>query len=851
MEVIVEYEGARHVLSESEAKGILRDLPGARIVGEAPRPPEPPPEPGIVDRAKDLFTGDSRRTETTEGAQDLTMSPEWAKVGEVGGARNTMSARSIGDDLRKAGQVVSDAVSGDKPAAEVLGDAGEVVFSGINRAARGVPGEILNAAKWAAGGDGPMLEGGVQGALTRAADRATGGALGVPLRAAQEAASPAEQFQMILAANPDIKPETDERGNRFFRSANGKIYSEQPGLRLTDSPRIAANAIPFMATGGLATTVPRAIAAGVATQGVLEAGQAASGGDFDPGEVALAGGLNAIGPAVGAIRGARAARAAAPAAEVVEEVAEAAPAVAKAAKGAPVDDVRLADIAKRAADGSPAAKQQLAEIMAVDEGAFEAAKRLGIELPADVLSESEQIRSAFGGIRGKTGSEAEAAWLRTVKAATDKADEVVQSFDGAPSPAAVSDKVLQSMQGSRETLRQEAKGLYSSVDQVIKPNAPITVENIAKVVKESIADLGGDASQLSAGEKMLMDIAERGRTDVLGIRPNRPTFDALRRLKADVQQATRGIGAFATNDQRRLKILERALKADELANAERIGGAEIRDKVRAAHQLTARQKGLEQRIIGAFGKEMEGSAAALIEGAITDASKGNAARLTKMLKVVPEDLQGEVLMTALSSTSRAKGGVAKGEFGFSEFASTYAGLRRKGNEAVYARIAKSLGPERERVLRDLYEISKRITDARANVKGTGKANQVFMQALEAESLVQRLAGSSMGRAAAIGAGGAGFGGLGAIAGGGILEAIAKGNKDVVLKVGKLMTSPEFQALAIEAVTKPQVSQQTVRKVVRSRFWREYAKAAKIPRDPTSGEKWLMAALQAARQERRE
>jgi hypothetical protein len=416
----------------------------------------------------------------------------------------------------------------------------------------------------------------------------------------------------------------------------------------------------------------------------------------------------------------------------------------------------------------------------------------------------------------------------------------------------VSDKVLQSMQGSRESLKQEAKALYSAVDDAIKPSMPITVENITKVMKESIADLGGDLKQLSPGEKMLLKIAQRGDRSRLGVHSSPPpTFDALRRLKADVQQATRGFGSFATNDQRRLLILERALKADELANAARIGGAEIRDKVRSAHQLTARQKGLERRMIGAFGKEMEGSAAALMQGAVNDASKGNAARLTKLLKAVPEDMHGEVLMTALSSTTRAKGGVAGGGFGFSEFAKTYAGLRQKGNEAVYARIAKALGPERERVLRDLYEISKRITDARAQVKQTGKANQPFMQALEAESLIQQVAGSSMGRAAAVGAGGAAGGGLGAMGGGAILEAIAKGNKDVVQKVGKLLISPEFQALALESATKPQVSQQTVRKVARSKFWREFAKAAKIPRDPASGEKWLMAALQAARQERRE
>lgn len=788
-DVVMEWKGERRLVPEAMVARM--ESMGARAVAPAPAEPQEEEGPGIIDTLKGIpaaigeaVSGAQRRTATTEAASDITMAPEWQAVQQAG----------------LAGPV--------PPEGETS------------------PGAIIKRA-----------------ALT-GVDALTGGIAGAVQRAGKMAASPAEQFQMVLAANPGIKPEVDEKGNRFFRSANGQVFSEQPGLRVTDIPRVAANVGAFVPAGA-ATAIPRAALAGLATQAALEGGQAAAGGDFDAGEVALAGGLQALGPAVGALRAAKAAK------PVVQAADEATDVAAAVVKGAPVDDVKLADIAKRAAEDSPAAKQQLAELMAVDEGAVEAAKRLGIDLPADVLSESDQIRSVFGGVRGKVGSEAEAAWAKTVKEAADRADEVIQQFDGAPSPAAVSDKVLGNLQASRDALKQEAKALYQAVDEVIKPSAPVTMDNVDEVLRKSLADLDGDVSALSEGERMLLKLAERSR-----VRPDLPaaqgraTQEALKRTKAELQRAVRaGEGAFASNDQRRLQMLERALKADELANAERIGGADLREKVRAAHQMTARQKGLEARMIGAFGKDLEGSAAALMQGAIVDASKGNAARLAKLLKAVPEDLHGEVLMTALASSTRAKGGGVAGGFGFSEFAKTYAGLRQKGNEQVYAKIAKALGPERERALRDLYEISKRITDARAAVKTTGKANQPFMAALEAESLVQKIAGSSLGKAAALGAGGAGGGGLGAVGASALLNAIAKGDKDVVQKVGKLLISPEFQALAIEAATKPRVSPVAVKKVVRSRFWREFAKAAKIPRDPAAGEQWIMAALQAGRQER--
>lgn len=688
--------------------------------------------------------------------------------------------------------------------------------------------------------------------------------LGTLKNVAALAASPEEALQILTANSPGMRVRKDEKGNLFaFSPKAGKEFAVKPGLDFGDVVRAGA-VLPMYAAGAASGGIPAMMGREALLQSGVEVAQAASGGEFNPTDIAAAGltagaipVAQAAGQAVrrGVSRAANIALDAIPGSTTRQAAeAAAAPVVADvvapvAVKGAPIDDVKLAEMAKRASQGNPAAMRQLAEAVAVDPAAVESAKRLGIELPADVLSDSEQIRSALGGVRGKVGSEAEAAWQRTVKEASDKADEVVQAFDGAPSPGAVSDKVLASLQASRDALKAEAKTLYNSVDEVIKPSAPVTLDNVDSVIRQSLKDLDGDVSALSEGERMMMRLAERGRVDPsMPAQAGRATHEALKRVKADLQRAVRmGDGPFVSNDQRRLKILEQAIKADELANAERIGGAVVRDKVRLAHQMTAKQKGLEDRMVGAFGRDKEGSVATLMQGAIADASKGNSARLTKLLKAVPQDLHGEVLMTALSSATRAKQGVAEAGFGFSEFAKTYAGLRAKGNEPIFAQLSKSLGPERSAALRDLFEISKRITSARANVKQTGKANQPFMQALEAESLVQRIAGSAMGKAAAVGIGGAGGGGLGAVGANALLASIAKGDKDVVAKVGKMLISPEFSALAVELATNPTVKKETVRRVVNSQRWRDFAKAANVPREPKAAEKWLTAALQAARQ----
>ena len=45
------------------------------------------------------------------------------------------------------------------------------------------------------------------------------------------------------------------------------------------------------------------------------------------------------------------------------------------------------------------------------------------------------------------------------------------------------------------------------------------------------------------------------------------------------------------------------------------------------------------------------------------------------------------------------------------------------------KIIKTLGPESRKLLDDFYEISRRVTDARANVLTTGKANQALVNSM--------------------------------------------------------------------------------------------------------------------------
>ena len=765
------------------AEGALT-LPEGESLAPAPQTGRRSEEMGLIDRAKDLFTGDSRRTATTEAASDITMSPEWNAIQQAG-------------------------IAGPMPA---QGEAS--------------PGAMIKRA-----------------ALT-GVDAITGGLASGVQRAGKMAASPQEQFQMILDANPGITPETDEKGNRFFRSANGKIYSEQPGLRITDVPRIAANLGAF-AGAGAANTVPRAIAAGAATQAALEAGQASAGGDFDLVEVGLAGGLQAIGPALGAVRAARAAKPAVDAGvDAATEVVEGA---AKAPTGKAIDEAELAKLFTEASGKgtkATAARMKLADLAAVDPAAEQAFSRLGIDAPVDLLSNNPQLRSKMGLARSKLGSEAQATFGEAIDDIVKKADDAVKDLgavtsNGMASPQSASAAVLQRLNASQAELKAASSAAHEEIAKIIPKTTPIKLDRLAGELDAIAAEVGEKG--LSSAEKNLRSMIADG---------NVP-YGALMRARDLVGKAIGGRESpFSDMSDGSLRRLYGALAETQLDTAEAAGGKLLREQLQAANKLTVAQKNLEDKILAGFGKDGAGDLSSRMSVALKGAKGDKAKPLTDLLEIVPEDMHKSVIATGLAKETERGG-----KFAPDLFIKMYNGLR--ANPEAYKVIVNKLGEPAANVMRDVFEVSKRLVDASGKVKYTGASLQEFEALLGGNGLMARMLNSQMGRNALRAGGGvvgAGFGGpvgggVGAGAAGSLIEAIANARKDILPSIGKLFISPEFKAMAIEMQRLGKPTPETVRKVARSKFWRDFAKAANIPRDPAAGEQWLTAALQAARQER--
>jgi len=226
----------------------------------------------------------------------------------------------------------------------------------------------------------------------------------------------------------------------------------------------------------------------------------------------------------------------------------------------------------------------------------------------------------------------------------------------------------------------------------------------------------------------------------------------------------------------------------------------LRANLELANNLYSQGKNVDTEIVSAFGKDRQGSIASRLRSAISTAQRGDVSGLQRVINVIPEDLRGEAVASAIREVASSTQAGERG-FGFNQFTNFYSSLRR--NPQAYRQVAEALGSDADRVMRDLYEISRRVTDARANVISTGRANQPLIESMRAEGLLGRFMGSTAGRravqAGTTGAGGVAGGPVGAMVGDAFGDMLARARPDRLQRASALFRSDDFKALMDEVV----------------------------------------------------
>lgn len=730
----------------------------------------------------------------------------------------------------------------------------------------------------------------------------------------QIAASGPEELVQVIGANfPDVQARVDAKGNYILRSGiDGREYAIKPGFQASDIapavgkaiPQIAASQIVAPAAAAMGLGKAAQLASALVTAGVVQTAteevSAMAGGTVEPMEVGKAIAGEAFGQGVGAAigkgvslakGGVRAAKqamrraapqaaeqtagqvldvAAAPGAQAAAGAAPAptaaAPAAAAPTAAAPaqpgfVEPGELADLVRKASRGglgSAEAKRQLAQMAQFNPQAKADAEALGFDLPFDVFADNPQIRAASGLLRSKVASAEEAAYTESLKKAVGRADELMSEYGavfsgGKPASAEVSDRVLASMTEQSKSLGEQASRAFNQFDARVPKNTKITLPGLADKLAEVMETTL--PSQMSKAERGLANLVRRNKDGELVEVP----YGALLREKQEIfEQMQKRVGnKYKDVNQKQLEEYYDILRKEQLSVGDRLGDPDASGYIADANLLWAKKKEIDDVITEGYGDAADNSISKLMKSAFKGAAEGDRKafnQLERVLDSVPRDLQRETIATALagaSRTARKIEGMDPGAFGFAEYAKLYQGLR--ANPPVYKRVVDALGPGSDQQLQKLFEVSKRITDARSRVLATGKANQEFLDRLNAESLVGSITNAALrtgtGKIATAALGGTLGGGVGAATAAAIIGA-AGGRKSGQQAASQLFSSDEFKDLLAEAAVR-EVRPALIRRVAASSAFSKFANAVGLPRAIEDRDRWIRNALEAQAQQPQE
>ncbi len=675
-------------------------------------------------------------------------------------------------------------------------------------------------------------------------------------------AQPKEIVQIIKHNFPEAEVRQDRKGNYFIKSSiDGQEYAIKPGFQLSDVPR-AIGALAAFTPAGRAGTIPGMALKSGATQAGIEASQAATGGEFNPGEVATATAVGAAVPAVvKAVEAIKAPAAAIvnkalgrpgpgvaevpPVASMTPSEAPAVPPVVNAPPVAPVAPVappvmtapELVQTTKAAAKGSGTATQELAGQVAPDPKLLAAAKRLGIEdyLQPDHVTTNQAYRELAQGVKSVPGSTARTAEIEGLTAIGKRADDLITEIGGTTDLSALNAGVKKSLQTTQQELNSKAEKLFATLREGIPNQTEAPAPNVLAFIKQHAEDLGG-AKNLSSVEKTIL--AKLDPKD--GVRP---TYALLDQVRKDLGSAGKMTGVFKDADTGLAKKLYGLLSQDQQAVAEAAG---MGDTFKAANAAVKVRKGVENDLMSLFGKTLDSSIVGDLSGAVKSLPGGDATKLVKLLKLIPEDMRKEAMATGLNTAFGKQ--TQNGALNFNSYSKWYEGLLQ--NKQAYTAVMSNLPAGARKQLSDLYRVSKGVSQATRERITTGRI-QAITNEFQVNSLADRIyntagwvASSAISHFISPFKGGS-FGITAAVD-----SALTQGNKSAAIKAADaLMGSPEFIQMAKTAGTAE--AKEAAARLAYSKPFTKFVRALGNPKELSNRERWILQAMEAQNQSKGE
>ncbi|MDK9364170.1 hypothetical protein [Lelliottia wanjuensis] len=638
----------------------------------------------------------------------------------------------------------------------------------------------------------------------------------------------------------------DEKGNPIVQLPSGEYALNKPGLSPQDVTSGAATLLATAPAAAVTTPVKAALAMGGA-EALTEAITSALGGeDLSPGQIALASALgwlpasvrSTLGKTVkatgekaaqkeleaaGKISGAQGAEAQ----RIMSKLSPEALGYALSHSGADRDAAikAIADQTGRgfgeikaaidAADRNAAGRMttltkeglrgnldKLAQEAKTSPERMKIAEELGLNpdvMPPSFFSDNRQFIEFYQALKQMPGSVLSPVEEEALKQTSKLADDLIAKFGGSTDLSQIDQTVKSEVANLIETMETQSDAIYESAFAKIPHDTQLSASNALDVVKAELSWLGGESKKgmLSPAEKDILHYLSPEELPDGTIK--NPVFGMVDRIRQNIGAAIQsGKGPYSNAEVGKLKQLYEALTKDSEAKLEDLG---LFQDVKKAKALVQKRKDLEAKSINLFGRDLANSILPKLKEGMMAATKGDAAKLNKVMNAVPEALRPQVAVSALHYlfTAGARGGDKA--LSIPGFVKGYEGLMR--NSLAQRALFKHLSPEARQTLAKFYTYAKGVNDAISAVPKTGVVGTISQEFSAADTVAEKILSGDIGGKTALidkvlshtpGVKGA-YGIAKGVAKAGLKESVGIAPEERMSKGMDLLASPEFQTAA--------------------------------------------------------
>ena len=613
--------------------------------------------------------------------------------------------------------------------------------------------------------------------------------------------NPDEIVKIITSSVPTISViyEKDGQGNVYPILKDEKTGAlaqvNKPGFTGLDALQGLGLMAAFTPAGkagaslGGAAKVGAVAGASGATSAAMEAGQTATGGDFDIQNVILdtvaAGAFEAV-PAILKAYKAKAGRASSQATkEAVEaETTRIGQTLSPESQAVRQESAAktLVETVEKTGKKQKAAIRDFATEVLPDEKVLTSAKALGVE--GDIIpshySKNQTYVEIEQGLASIPGSKLSAQQKDATIKVAQKADDLITEFGGTTDKSELSEILKDQVLGSISKLDDEAEAIYKLVNDNIPATTRADTTKIKGIISGIADDLGG-AGNLEPIEKRILSIVKQD---------GGPTYALLDKERKKIGQALRkASGPYKDSDSGTLKTLYGALTETQGAVAKTFG---MDDVWKTGKSLVQQRKILEEQSINLLGKDKAGAIMPKVGLAVKKLSTGDYKAFDQIMGSIPPEHKQAVVMSALNDAF-TMGSRQEKQLSAPGFADWMTGLNR--NKAAKKRIYENLPDGAGKRLDDLFNVANGMRNASKEKIYTGRIVGLLDNFADVDGMVSKL--YQTGRRVAVAEGATSSAGLpGAGTAGVVVDALSKKAKEPIIKAAdELLSSPQFQSAA--------------------------------------------------------